>query len=153
MAFGTPPIKIKPPKVSAFKPPVNKNGTINAIAPTATSGISAGTKVEGYSAKKASYSEALEIFKEASKVMSVEDFEVLAQEVLSEILKEAKIERIPLTEHETAEVKLRFGDSSQCSFAKDKDGIYAYTHRARGHSYKDVASIPEKEVKFIESTS
>lgn len=62
-----------------------------------------------------------------------------------------KVERIRLTSKERQEVKQRFGDVG-CSFAKDEDGIYCYTHRARSASYPSVAKIPKAKVKFIEST-
>lgn len=57
----------------------------------------------------------------------------------------------PLTALERQEIKNKFGNPG-CSFARDKDGIYCYTHRARSKSYPTVAKIPKNKVKFIEST-
>ena len=45
-----------------------------------------------------------------------------------------------------------FGSDLECSFAKDKDGYFCYTHRARSDSYPTIAKIPKSKVKFIEST-
>lgn len=36
--------------------------------------------------------------------------------------------------------------------AQDKDGYFAYTHRARSKSYPKKQDIPIKILKFIEST-
>ena len=57
-----------------------------------------------------------------------------------------------LTPEERDEVKSRFTDI-QCSFAKDDDGYYCYTHRARSDSYPSIAKIPQSAVDFINSTS
>jgi tRNA nucleotidyltransferase/poly(A) polymerase len=57
-----------------------------------------------------------------------------------------------LVADERAEVRRRFGDT-QCSFAKDDDGYYCYTHRARSDSYESISDIPQKDVDFIGSTS
>lgn len=38
------------------------------------------------------------------------------------------------------------------SLGRDKNGVFCYTHRARSKSYKSVESIPQKEIKWIEST-
>ena len=35
---------------------------------------------------------------------------------------------------------------------KDKDGYYAFTHRARSKSYQRKQDIPARVLKFIEST-
>lgn len=56
-----------------------------------------------------------------------------------------------LTSSEYSEVHERFGDVG-CSFAKDKDGYYCYTHRARSKSYPTIAEIPQDKVDFIVST-
>jgi hypothetical protein len=61
-------------------------------------------------------------------------------------------EKIPLTTKERQIAKAKFGEV-ECSFAKDKDGYYAYTHRARCNSYPSVDKIPKSKVKFISSTS
>ena len=58
----------------------------------------------------------------------------------------------PLTGEERALVKDIFGDNLQCSFAKDKDGYYCYTHRARSKSYGTISKIPKSKVEFIGST-
>ena len=34
----------------------------------------------------------------------------------------------------------------------DQKGYYVYTHRARSKSYKDIAKIPLRMIKWIEST-
>jgi len=34
----------------------------------------------------------------------------------------------------------------------DKDGFFVFTHRARSKSYSTIADIPNKDIKFIEST-
>ncbi len=60
---------------------------------------------------------------------------------------------IYLTPAERQKVKEKYGDDLECSFAKDKDGYYCYTHRARSKSYSAPDKIPKKVVKFIESTS
>lgn len=59
--------------------------------------------------------------------------------------------KIPLTTKERVEVKTKFGDDG-CSFAKDNQGVYCYTHRARSKSYETVSKIPKSKVKFVEST-
>jgi len=56
-----------------------------------------------------------------------------------------------LTSKEREEVKKRF-KKPECSFAKDENGYYCYTHRARSSSYKTISDIPLSKVKFIEST-
>lgn len=57
-----------------------------------------------------------------------------------------------LTPEEREKVKGKFQDI-QCSFAKDKDGYYCYTHRARSESYPSIDKIPKSAVDFINSTS
>lgn len=57
----------------------------------------------------------------------------------------------PLTTTERQQVKEKFGNPG-CSFAKDNQGIYCYTHRARSKSYESVNKIPKSKVKFVEST-
>ena len=37
-------------------------------------------------------------------------------------------------------------------FGADKNGFFVHTHRARSKSYMDPAKIPQKDIKFIEST-
>jgi hypothetical protein len=57
-----------------------------------------------------------------------------------------------LSPRERAEVRQRFGIDLGCSFAKDEDGFYCYTHRARSDSYESISDIPNSVVDFIEST-
>lgn len=38
------------------------------------------------------------------------------------------------------------------SLKKDKNGYFVMTHRARSKSYKTIDSIPDKDIKFIDST-
>ena len=58
-----------------------------------------------------------------------------------------------LTAAERAEVKKLFGQSTACSFAKDKDGYFCYTHRCRSDSYPAISDIPQKDVNFVRSTA
>ena len=60
--------------------------------------------------------------------------------------------KTPLTIEERKEVKNKFGGDLECSFAKDKNGYYCYTHRARSKSYDSISKIPKKDVDFIGST-
>lgn len=57
-----------------------------------------------------------------------------------------------LSSSERSEVKEKFGDSKKCSFAKDKDGYYCFTHRCRSKSYESIDKIPQKDVDFVRST-
>lgn len=57
-----------------------------------------------------------------------------------------------LTADEYAEIKRVFGEI-HCSIGKDKDGYFAYTHRARSKSYPTIAEIPKSKLEFIETTS
>lgn len=66
---------------------------------------------------------------------------------------ESKKTKKPLTPAERAEVKKRFGNEPGCSFAKDKDGYFCYTHRCRSDSYSSIKDIPEEKYKFVCSTS
>lgn len=56
-----------------------------------------------------------------------------------------------LNSQERAEVTKKFGHTG-CSFAKDKDGYYCYTHRCRSKSYPSIDKIPQKDVDFVDST-
>jgi hypothetical protein len=60
-----------------------------------------------------------------------------------------------LTSAEYDEARAKFGPSEkwQCSFGKDKNGYFCYTHRARSKSKESVSKIPIKDFKFISSTS
>ena len=64
----------------------------------------------------------------------------------------AKQDSESLTPDEREEIKGRFKDI-QCSFKKDEDGYYCYTHRSRSDSYPSIADIPKSAVDFINSTS
>lgn len=44
------------------------------------------------------------------------------------------------------------GKKYGCSVGKDKNGYFVYTHRARSKSYEEKSKIPEKTIKFIDST-
>jgi hypothetical protein len=57
-----------------------------------------------------------------------------------------------LTPEERKQVKEKFGNDLECSFAKDEDGYFCYTHRARSDSYESVDKIPKSKVEFIEGT-
>ena len=57
-----------------------------------------------------------------------------------------------LTQEDREEVKKLFGKDLECSFAKDKDGYYCKTHRARSKSYKKLRDMPKSDVEFIGST-
>jgi len=57
-----------------------------------------------------------------------------------------------LSPEEREIIKKRFGDI-QCSIKKDKDGYYAYTHRARSKSYPSLLKLPKSKVLFISSTA
>lgn len=58
-----------------------------------------------------------------------------------------------ITQAERNEFYKIFGKSDECSLAKDKDGYYVRTHRARSHSYPEIKDIPKKDVDFVRSTS
>ena len=64
----------------------------------------------------------------------------------------SKTDKEYLNAEERQIVKDAFGDNLECSFAKDKDGYYCHTHRARSDSYKRIQDIPKAKVEFIGST-
>lgn len=68
-------------------------------------------------------------------------------------LLEKKNSKIPLTSDEYNKIYAKFGRNPICSFAKDDNGYYCYTHRARSKSKKTIDLITMKEFKFICSTS
>ena len=76
-------------------------------------------------------------------------------ESVEDIFTEKKkvIERLPINAEERADIIKKFGDSNECSWARDKDGIYCYTHRCRSKSYETVDDIPKGKVNFVRSTS
>jgi len=57
-----------------------------------------------------------------------------------------------LTSDEREQVKSRFGDNLECSFAKSDDGYFCYTHRAISDSYDSLGDMPKSVVEFIGST-
>lgn len=58
-----------------------------------------------------------------------------------------------ITSSEREEFYKIFGKSQACSLAKDKNGYYVRTHRARSKSYPEISKIPKKDVEFVRSTS
>ena len=52
----------------------------------------------------------------------------------------------------TKEFILKHPKAKGVTLAKDKDGFFVYTHRARSKSYKGIMTIPTKVVDYIEST-
>lgn len=46
----------------------------------------------------------------------------------------------------------RDGVNYGVSIGKDKDGYFAYTHRARSKSYESPEKIPKSKLEFIDST-
>jgi hypothetical protein len=48
--------------------------------------------------------------------------------------------------------RLKYSESKECDLGADKNGFFVLTHRARSKSYESVDKIPEKDIKFIEST-
>lgn len=59
-----------------------------------------------------------------------------------------------LNPEERKQIQDKFHDIDiQCTFAKDKDGYYCCTHRARSKSYPSISDIPRSAVDFISSTS
>lgn len=64
----------------------------------------------------------------------------------------------PVTPEELAEFKARcteakLSSGDGCSLGKDKDGFYAYTHRARSNSYPRPGAIPLAKIRFVGSTA
>lgn len=53
---------------------------------------------------------------------------------------------------EVSRTATKKGVSYGCSIGKDKNGYFAYTHRARSKSYESKDKIPVKTLKFIDST-
>ena len=48
--------------------------------------------------------------------------------------------------------RLKYNQSKGCDLGADKNGFFVFTHRARSKSYAEIDKIPEKDIKFIEST-
>ena len=62
---------------------------------------------------------------------------------------------IPLTSEEKEEVRRRFGSDKncfECSYGRDDDGYFCYTHRSRSKSYPSIAKLPKDKVKSVGST-
>lgn len=55
------------------------------------------------------------------------------------------------TKEERGKARRIFGNVG-CSLAKDKDGYYFATHRARTKSYENIEDIPKSKVRFVDST-
>ena len=66
--------------------------------------------------------------------------------------KQSKKDKEYLSSEEREEVANLFGENLECSFAKDKDGYYCTTHRARSKSYKQLKDIPKSVVDEIGET-
>jgi hypothetical protein len=47
---------------------------------------------------------------------------------------------------------LKYNKSNGCDLGADKNGFFVFTHRARSKSYPEINKIPQKDIKFIEST-
>ena len=58
-----------------------------------------------------------------------------------------------LAEFRKREASAGCGEGDGCSLGKDKDGFYAYTHRARCKSYPSPSQIPLDRIKFVASTA
>lgn len=83
------------------------------------------------------------------KQESVENYMTESKKAYEKMMKEIN----SITSSERTEFYKLFGHSKACSLAKDKDGYYVRTHRARSKSYKEIKDIPEKDVKFVRSTA
>lgn len=68
-------------------------------------------------------------------------------------LQEKMEKKCPLDHGDRSEIDKKFGKSKACSWAKDKDGYFCYTHRCRSKSYPSINDIPQKDVDFVRSTS
>lgn len=79
-----------------------------------------------------------------------EDYLITERRKAYETLMKAK-ESLNPEEHKLV-VKC-FGSSTECSFGKDKNGYYCFTHRCRSKSYPTINDIPQKDVDFVSSTS
>lgn len=71
------------------------------------------------------------------------------KELIKESIREILLEKTDNVAKSDRNKKL----ADQCSIGEDKDGFYAYTHRARSKSYPTQDKIPVKDIKFINSTS
>ncbi|MCM1218422.1 MAG: hypothetical protein NC548_28375 [Lachnospiraceae bacterium] len=58
-----------------------------------------------------------------------------------------------MTTEDRKKIREKFGSSHQCSWGRDDDGVYCYTHRCRSKSYDDVSKMPQKAYDFVCSTS
>lgn len=68
-------------------------------------------------------------------------------------LQEKMEKKCPLDHGDRSKIDEKFGKSKACSWAKDKDGYFCYTHRCRSKSYPTIDDIPQKDVDFVRSTS
>lgn len=68
-------------------------------------------------------------------------------------LQEKMEKKCPLDHGDRSKIDEKFGKSKACSWAKDKDGYFCYTHRCRSKSYSTIDDIPQKDVDFVRSTS
>lgn len=67
-------------------------------------------------------------------------------------LQEKMEKKCPLDKGDKSKIDNKFGKSRACSWAKDKDGYFCYTHRCRSKSYASIDDIPQKDVDFVRST-
>ena len=72
-------------------------------------------------------------------------------------MKEEILKRIITSKFGTRYVKgvvwdLKGSPGKGCSLGADKDGWFVFTHRARSKSKPSINKIPQKDIKFIEST-
>ena len=87
-----------------------------------------------------------------SKSLTYDKFYETIKSIVKEVITESKSkEKHRPTSDEYKQLKQKFGKYG-VGWAKDKKGIYCYTHRARSDSYKSIDKISEKQVKFIDST-
>lgn len=91
-------------------------------------------------------------FKEVFFGNNEKDYKIVLGHTVFNLSRFGKSDKEHLTPEERQQVKDRFGEKLECSFAKDKDGYYCYTHRARCKSYPSISQIPQSKVDFIGST-
>jgi len=59
---------------------------------------------------------------------------------------------MPVSAADRAAFVARHGRNAGVSLARDKDGVYCFTHRCRSKSYTSAGSIPRSTVARIEAT-
>ena len=118
-----------------------------------------GLKEKDYNYVRKSILDIGEVGERLSKKLSprqqdaIEEVKESASQWVIENCKFAKKKPEPqLTPADREEIKKRFGDDLECSFAKDKNGYYCKTHRARSKSYPSISKVPQSVVDFIGST-